>query len=73
MLDIAASYHCMQCQEKLMNQTWENGKKHILGPDFHPFGPNLGPKTFFRGIYIYLMLEIVAGCICMHFQGKPMN
>ena len=24
MLDILASYHCMQFQGKLMNQTWEN-------------------------------------------------
>ena len=28
MLDIVASYHCMQFQGKLMNQTWENGKKN---------------------------------------------
>ena len=27
MLDIVASYHCMQFQGKLINQTWENGKK----------------------------------------------
>ena len=28
-----------------MNQTWENGKKKTnFGPDFGPFGPNLGPK-----------------------------
>ena len=27
MLDIVASYHFMQFQEKLMNQTWENDKK----------------------------------------------
>ena len=26
MLDIIASYHCMQFQVKLMNQTWENEK-----------------------------------------------
>ena len=33
MLDILASYHCMQFQEKLINQTWENGKKNlVLGP-----------------------------------------
>ena len=27
MLDIVASYHCMQFQGRLTNQTWENGKK----------------------------------------------
>ena len=32
MLDIVASYHCMQFQGKLMIQTQENGKK----PHFRP-------------------------------------
>ena len=31
-----------------MNQTWENGKKSNLGPNFGLFGPHLHPKTFFR-------------------------
>ena len=35
-----------------MNQTWENGKKTIFGPDFDLFGPNLGPKNFFRRFYL---------------------
>ena len=47
MLDIVASYHCMQFQGLLTNQTWENGKKPSFGTDFVPFGPNLGPKHFF--------------------------
>ena len=34
MLDIVASYHCMQLQGKLMNETWENGKKCIFNRDF---------------------------------------
>ena len=46
MLDIVVSYQCMQFQGKLMNQTWENGKKPSFGPDFSPSGPNLGPKIF---------------------------
>ena len=29
---------------KLMNQTWENGKK-IFGPDFDSFSPNLGHQN----------------------------
>ena len=32
-----------------MNHTWENGKIPNFRPDFDPFGPNLGPKTFFAG------------------------
>ena len=47
MLYIVASYHCMQFQEKLINQTWENDKKPSFGPDFGPFGPNLDPKFLF--------------------------
>ena len=31
---------------KLMNQTWENGKK-IFGPDFDPFSPNSGHQNIF--------------------------
>ena len=46
MLNIVASYHCMQQQRKLMNQTWENDKKPSFGPDFGPFDPNLGPIFF---------------------------
>ena len=53
MLDIVASYHCMQFKEKLMNQTWENGEKTNFGPNFGVFDPNLGPKIFFRGFYLY--------------------
>ena len=33
MLDIVASYPCMQFQGKLINQTWENNKKPSFGPD----------------------------------------
>ena len=47
MLDIVASYRCMQFQGKLTNQTWENGKKPSFRADFSPFGPNLDAKNFF--------------------------
>ena len=46
-LDNAASYHCRQFQGKLINQTWENGKKISFGPDFDPFGPKSGRQFFF--------------------------
>ena len=44
MLYIVTSYHYMQFRGKLMNQTWENGKKPSFGPNFgglfwHKFGP----------------------------------
>ena len=63
MLGIVASYHCMQFQGKLMNQTWKNSKKPSFGSNFCQFGPNLGAKIFF-------MLDIVAIFHCMQFQGK---
>ena len=40
----------MQFQEKLMNQTWDNGKKPSFRPDFGPFSPNLGPINFFMTV-----------------------
>ena len=40
----------MQIKGKLMNQTWENGKKPSFGPDFDTFGPNLGHQFFFSKI-----------------------
>ena len=46
-LDILASYHCIQFQGKLMNQTWKNGKKTNFGPNFNPFSPNLSHQIFF--------------------------
>ena len=50
------SYHSMQFQENLMNQTWENGKTPGFRPDF---GPNLVPKVFFRGFSALLQAIIV--------------
>ena len=43
-----SSYHCMQFQGKLICQTWENGKKPSFGPNYVPFGPNLGTNFFFQ-------------------------
>ena len=47
MLEIVANYHCMLFQGKLMNQTWENGKKPSFRPDFETFWRNFGPQKFF--------------------------
>ena len=63
----------MQLLGKLMKQTWENDKKPSFRPDFGPFSPNLGPKDFFRGFYLYYMLDIITSYHFMQFQGKLMN
>ena len=47
MLEIVASYHCMQIQEKLMNQTWENEGRLSFGPEFGTFCRKVGSKNFF--------------------------
>ena len=60
----------MQFKRKLKNQTSENSEKRNFGPDF---GPNSGPPNFFRGFYLYLMLDIVASYHCIQSQGKLMN
>ena len=52
MLEIVASYHCMQFQGTLMNQTGENTKKPSFSSDFGPFGPNLGHQIFFKNIWL---------------------
>ena len=54
MLDIVASYHCMQFPGKQMNQAWENSNKPSFGPDFGTFGPNLGHHLFFSFSKIWL-------------------
>ena len=46
MLHIIASYHCMQFQGNLMNQTWENYKKPSFRCVFGPFDPNLDTWNF---------------------------
>ena len=48
-------------------------KNVILGPIFVCFGPNVVPKSFLRGFYLYWMLYIVASYHCMQFQVKLMN
>ena len=73
MLYIVVSYHCMQFQGKLMNQTSKNGKKTSFGHNFGTFGPNLGPKNFFHGLYLYYILGTIACYHCIQFQGKQMN
>ena len=57
MLDIAVSYHYIQFQGQLTNQTQENGKKTNFGPNLGSFDQNLPPphqkKLFFGGGLTY--------------------
>ena len=45
MLEIVASYHSIQFQGELINQTRENSKKPSFGPNF---GPDMGHQNFFQ-------------------------
>ena len=53
MLGIIASFHCMQRQGKLMNQTWENDEIPSFKPNFGPFWLKFGPPKIFCGFYFY--------------------
>ena len=37
------------------------------------FAPLPPPPIFFRGFYLYELLDIVSGYHCMQFQGKVMK
>ena len=49
-LDIVASYLCMQFQEKLMNRTWENSQKPSFGPNFGPLTQIRAVNFFFKNL-----------------------
>ena len=59
MLDIVASYRCMQFQGKLMIQTWENSKK----PSFRPF-------FFSSKIWLRQSLDIMVSYHHVQYQKK---
>ena len=52
MLDIVASYHCIQFQGKRMIQIQENGKIPHSGPNSGPLGPNSD------GQYVFIKLVV---------------
>ena len=69
---IIASYHCLQFQGKLMNQTWENGKKPSFSPNFGPFGQNMGPKFFL--LWILPLLDLKYCCkLSLHVVSRKTN
>ena len=48
-----------------MNETWENGKKPIFGPDFGTFGPNFVPKfvfVYFISTRYYKLMQAIIVC-----------
>ena len=51
MLDIVASYHCMQFQGNLMIQTQVNDKKTLFEPDLVPLGSKLGQEFLFYFVF----------------------
>ena len=65
MLDIIASYHCIQFQGNLMNQPWENDQKPSFGPNF---GPTLVPPKLFCGFYAFYAL-LQANIVCNFKQN----
>ena len=71
MLDMVASYHCMQFHGKLLNKTWENGTKPSFGPDFGPSDPNSGrKKIFFSKIWLRQSLDIIVSYHHVQYQKK---
>ena len=64
-LEIVASYHCMQFQGKLINQTWENGKKPSFVPDFGLFWP---PKIFFVGFTFTICQKLLQAIIACYLK-----
>ena len=63
----------MQLVGKLMDQTWENGKKPNFGLNFGSFGQNLGPKYFFLWVVPLLDVRHCCKLSYMQFQVKLMN
>ena len=66
-LDIVASYLCMQFQEKLMNRTWENSQKPSFGPNFGPL-TQIRAVNFFSKIYLCQPLAIMVSYHHVQYQ-----
>ena len=72
MLDIIASYHCMNFQEKLMNQTWENGKKPSFGQIWALLAQIWAPN-FLSWILLLPYVRHYCKLSFLQFQAKLMN
>ena len=53
-------YHALQFKGKPVKQTPENDEKPNFRPYFGMFGPNLGTKIYFSGIYLYYALTLTS-------------
>ena len=71
-LDIVASYHCMQFQVTITNQTSEKWQKTKFRTRFWLVWPKFEPQNFFCGFYLHQMSDIAASYHCMQFQRKLM-
>ena len=69
-LGIVPSYHPMQFKEKLISQNEENVKNLILGPIWTHLAQIQAPIFFFRNLYPYQKLDIVASYHPRQFQEK---
>ena len=69
MLEIVASYHYMQFQEKLMDQTRENGKKLVLGLIL-PIWPKFRVPFFPQKIWLCHSLDVRVSYHHVQYQEK---
>ena len=63
----------MQFQVKLMNQTWENGKKPSFRPDFGPIQATIPPpptKKKKKNIWLRQSLDIIFSYPHVQYQEK---
>ena len=76
MLDIVASYHCIQFQGKLIIQSQEDGEKPHFGYNLGPTGPNSGQILFFFFFFFKIWppwsLDIMVSYHHVQYQEKLM-
>ena len=63
---------CMQFQEKLVNQIWNNGKKPSFRSDSGPFDPNLAQQIFFFKKWLYQSLYTMVNYHHVQYQKNLM-
>ena len=68
MLYIVVSYHCMQFQGKVMNQTWKNGKKLVLSTILAPSAQIWAPKIFFMDFTSTIYKALLQAIIVFNFK-----
>ena len=69
MLDIAASYHYMQFQGKLKNQTWKIEKNLVLGLIFANLA-QIQAANFFLKIWLCQSLDAMVSYLHVQYQKK---